>query len=224
MLKRRLFQMALMLSIATTAAACGGGGDGGDGGKAAQPDPAEASGSAGTYTAPADPSALCKGRKYQAFADWGGPSGDPKAKTLGSNPSSSTSASCMQTTSGGGGDSGLVDTQITFWHDVDLAKSQFAYGKGADVKDFAKDAHADPQSGVGAEAYRYVRKESDGGVYILELAARHSNVEITVRVIATSKDDWTQQRVDKVFGNMAVYIRTLFADLHNTAPAASVTP
>ncbi|GAA2702957.1 hypothetical protein [Actinoplanes palleronii] len=151
------------------------------------------------------------------------PSGAPKTEALGSDPTSSRSARCVQSLSpqaGAGADSGgLVTTEITFWHDVELAKSQFSYGKGNDAKDYAQDQRVEEQGGIGAEAYRYVRAPAEEQVLIPVLEVRHSNLEVSVRFITSAPPGGLDARSKQLFGAAGAYANEVLATVRKAAPA-----
>lgn len=190
-------------------------------------DPAEADGP-GAYATPADPKSLCKLPTYAPFAvALGTPYGAVKSANLGADATSSRSARCTQNLfqqingkADPGAANGSVETQISFWHDVALAKRQFSYGKGSDAREFAKGGQVLPQPGVGTEAYRYTRAESGGGAVILELVARKSNVQVDVRLIAGSRTPWTDEQITQLFNQMAAYTTALLPVVLKATPAA----
>jgi hypothetical protein len=222
--KHRLPLTAILVGLLATAAACGSGSGSASGGaSAAAPDPAEASGSSGAYVAPADPSAaLCKQLDYGPLKDlFSTPSGDPKLENLGNGRSSSGARCSQQLSDTGASQSGgaYVSTHITYWHDVDLARTQFAYTRQQDAKNNGTDGKSEPVSGVGTEAFRLVYKDSKGPFATLEFDARYSNLEVNLLVVATSDTDYTQEQFDKVFKALGDYTRQVFTTVRKVGPS-----
>ncbi|MCM2425179.1 hypothetical protein [Streptomyces sp. RKAG337] len=168
---------------------------------------------------------------YKAFAaGLGTPSGPLSSENRGSDPTSAVGANCTQSLSqqsGGTPDSalanGVIDTKITFWHDVDLAKRQFNYSRETDAKDYATDGKALSQPDTGTEAYRYLRKQSGAGIAIVELVARHSNLQVSVRVIASSRTAWTDAQITGLFEQTTAYTQAVLTAVHVAAPAPAIS-
>ncbi|WP_157441445.1 hypothetical protein [Actinoplanes awajinensis] len=216
----RIAALSLFLLSSVAISACSGD----DPAPAATPDPAEASGP-GSYAAPVDLEGLCSLLSYEALSSaLGVPAGETKAELHGSDPTSSRSVRCTRSLAGANtADGGLVTTDITFWHDVDLAKSQFAYTKGADAKNFAQDQRVEAQGGVGAEAYRYVRSPSSEQVLIPELVARHSNLDVSVQFISSAPPGGLDARSKQLFEAAGAYANEVLATVRKAAPAPAAS-
>ncbi|MHA6758163.1 hypothetical protein [Streptacidiphilus sp. PAMC 29251] len=223
MIGRRFAALATALLLAGTSAACGSS-------KSSSDAKAEVSGP-GVYSPTAEPSDLCKPLSYQSFAaligtpDTTQPPDYQVSKT--DQERTTTCVQSLQHQSNGKLDAaapqGEVETDLTYWQDVDTAKNEFGAVRQDATGGTAKDGATTPVDGVGTEAFQYTLKESTSSAATLFLVARHSNLVITVKLDALSSTPWTDQQFNDLFARMADHIKAVFPVARSAAPAPTGT-
>ncbi|MFG2819277.1 hypothetical protein ACGFX4_07600 [Kitasatospora sp. NPDC048365] len=223
MMMRHILSVAVVVAVAATGTACSGTGP-------SSAEVADTSGP-GVYGATTGVTGICPKLGYQPFAEL---LGTPRPTTITMDRTSRTDVSrttaCAQNIGHQPGGSldpaapqGDITTLLTYWKDVDTAKSLFATTQDNDGRP-AKEGATTAVTGVGTEAYRYTLKQSADGAVTLFLVSRSSNLVLTVQLTAISATPWSDQQLHQLFDRMGDHAKAVFPIARHAAPPPTGTP